>query len=259
MRPIYPASSTALSCFLSISVTLLIHSEHYYKSFHSKSTLKIVRKGLNEMVYDIFAKEKKKKEKEKDTKAKHIAFYSQYSPVSGVLFLVVVFLEIPTPASGDIPVMTFRIKASWFVLFSVTEGSEYHQCVIHGQWKKICWCKRYKWWTLRFESWILITKVYSVYLNLFFCSICKEEAVSWQRSWSNFFFFLHDCINSLQIYRMKLLVAMLMVAMFRQSPERTCYFEEYYMNGLSCIWLDEGRRWSKVLVICLGVFFFVRC
>lgn len=88
VRPVYPASSTAPSCFLSISLTLLIHSEHYYKSFHSKSTLKIVPKGLNEMVYDNFAKEKKKKEKKKrkDTKAKHIAFYSQYFPVSGVLF-----------------------------------------------------------------------------------------------------------------------------------------------------------------------------
>ena len=31
-------------------------------------------------------KKKKEKKKRKDTKAKHIAFYSQYFPVSGVLF-----------------------------------------------------------------------------------------------------------------------------------------------------------------------------
>ena len=49
---------------------LVIHSERFCKPFHSKSTLKIVPKGLNEMVYDDFAEKKKKKRKKKRKKKK---------------------------------------------------------------------------------------------------------------------------------------------------------------------------------------------
>lgn len=67
---VHTASPTAPSHLFSISITLLIHSERYYKPFHSKSTLKIVPKGLNEMVYDNFAKEKKRKKKKEKKKKK---------------------------------------------------------------------------------------------------------------------------------------------------------------------------------------------
>lgn len=56
--------------FFSISLTLLIHSERFCKPFHSKSTLKIVPKGLNEMVYDNFAEERKQKQKHKKKEKK---------------------------------------------------------------------------------------------------------------------------------------------------------------------------------------------
>lgn len=68
------SSPTPPTHFFSISLTLLIHSDRFCKPFHSKSTLKIVPKGLNEMVYDNFAEERKtknkktKKEKEKRKK-----------------------------------------------------------------------------------------------------------------------------------------------------------------------------------------------
>lgn len=52
--------------FFSISLTLLIHSERFCKPFHSKSTLKILPKGLNEMVYDSFAEERKTNKQTKD-------------------------------------------------------------------------------------------------------------------------------------------------------------------------------------------------
>lgn len=93
------SSPTPPTHFFSISLTLLIHSDRFCKPFHSKSTLKIVPKGLNEMVYDNFAEERKtkkqknkKRKREKEKKKKEvtkarlcIAFYSQYFPVSGVL------------------------------------------------------------------------------------------------------------------------------------------------------------------------------